>query len=367
LICDGYIDGSFGHISVRVNKIFALTTRGLETISAQELAALPGVTVDQIAYRRVFATCKGPLTTLLNLRTVDDVFLYVTTWSGIDRPRSTLSVLTAVSAQLPLDRIAIIRAQGRSIPSPPTFSVTANFVGKRNYSTAEIKQACAAGILERQGWIYSENDQMANLNVRIFIEGDTAVVGIRLGDRPLSKRPYMQHTVPGSLKPAVAAALVSLVGVAPGLRVLDPCCGAGTILIEARLSGVKVWGGDTYPQAVTATRINAATAGAAVHVQRWDARALPLADKSVDRVISNLPWGRVVSTPGTLAALYEQIGEEIRRVLAPGGQTVLLTNQPDLVQIKGLKCDTRIEISLFGQTPTIMVWTDPSILNEYNR
>jgi tRNA (guanine6-N2)-methyltransferase len=346
-----------------LTKIFVITTRGLETISAKELAGLPGVVVDEIAYRRIFASCSGPLTALLSLRTVDDLFLYVATWSEVDRSRQALSRLRMASSQLDLDPAFAICEQVRPIRRPPTFSVTANFVGKRNYSTEEIKQACAEGIVERQHWTYSENESHSDLNMRVFLEGDTAVVGVRLGARSLSKRAYKQQHVLGSLKPAVAAALLELADVKPGVRILDPCCGAGTILIEAKPYGTIAWGGDINREAVIASRFNASQASAMVQFLHWDARALPVSDRSVDRVISNLPWGRAVSTEGSLRALYQEICEEIERVLVPGGQTVLLTNRPDLVQFPRLKRDRQIEISLFGQTPTIMVWSDRILTN----
>ena len=339
-----------------MNKVFAITTRGLESVCAAELAAIPEVNVEQVAYRRIFATCHGTLRPLLGLRTVEDVFLYAGTWQNIGRVRSTLGTLTTLSAQLPLDTIASVCAQMRPFPKTPIFSVTANFVGRRNFTTDEIKQACAEGVRSQQEWTYSEDDSTAHLNLRIFIEGQTAVVGVRLGERSLSKRAYKHSHVPGSLKPTVAAALAWLVGVSPGMQVLDPCCGAGTILIESEAYRAEAWGGDADLQAVIAARQNAAEAGAAVQLQCWDARVLPVVDQSVDRVISNLPWGRAVKTTEALSALYTGISKEIKRVLAPGGQVALLTNQPELVQIDGLTCETRIEISLFGQTPTILVW-----------
>jgi len=341
-----------------VNKIFAITTRGLEAVSAGELAALPGVMVDQIAYRRIFASCRGSLSPLLSLRTVDDVFLYLAAWQGIDRARQSLSTLRMESARLDLNAALKACEQVRSIHNAPTFSVTANFVGKRNYSTAEIKQACAEGVIELQHWVYSENDAEADLNVRLFIEGETAVVGMRLGARSLSKRPYKRQHLIGSLKPTVAAALLELADLTPGARILDPCCGAGTILIEARAFGVEAWGGDINPEAVTAARFNTAQAEANVHLQHWDARALPLSDNSVDYVISNLPWGRAVTTDVSLQSLYQEIGEEIERVLVSDGKAVLLTNSPEAVQFNRLNRDKQIENSLFGQTPTIMVWSD---------
>ena len=342
-----------------MNKVFAITTRGLETISAAELTAIPGVTVEQVAYRRIFASYGGKLDSLLALRTVDDIFLNVATWTGIERARSTLRIITALSAELSLEEAAHICAQVRSVPEAPIFSVTANFVGRRNFTTDEIKRACAEGVISRLGWTYSEDDALASLNLRVFIEGDTAVVGVRLGERPLSKRPYKHSHVPGSLKPTVAAALASVAGVKPGTRVLDPCCGAGTILIESCAYQVYACGGDVDLEAVKAARQNADLAGTILQLQCWDARSLPVADQSVERVISNLPWGRAVHTPGSLEALYAGIGTEIRRVLAPGGRAALLTNQPELVHIEGLKCETRLEISLFGQNPTILVWRDP--------
>ena len=345
-----------GCIIAPVNKIFAVTTRGLEPICAAELAAVPGVTMGQIAYRRIFATCSEALSPLLGLRTVEDIFLYVATWSGMGRTRSTLQTITTMSAQLPLDRMASICAQVRSLPEDPIFSVTANFVGRRNYNSDEIKQACAEGVTSRLGWTYSEDDSLASLNLRIFLEGETAVIGVRLGERSLSKRMYKHSHVPGSLKPTVAAAMAALVGVRAGMRVLDPCCGAGTILIESQAHQAEALGGDMELQAVKAAKDNAQEAQVKVHVQLWDALALPVANQSADRVISNLPWGRAVQTSGTVESLYAGIGREIGRVLAPGGQAALLTNQPALVQLPGLKCESRIEISLFGQTPTILVW-----------
>jgi len=340
-----------------MNSIFAVTTRGLEDISARELSTLPNVTIDQVAYRRIFASCAGLLAPLLTLRTVDDVFLHVTTWSAIGRARTALNTLQTASAQLVLRPTLDICKSLRTIQEPPTFSITANFVGKRNYNTTEIKQACAVGITERNGWTYLDNDAEADLNVRIFIEGDTASVGVRLGAKSLSKRPYKQQHVLGSLKPAVAAALLSLANVTPGTRILDPCCGAGTILIEAGAYGVTAWGGDVDREAVEAAQFNAIQANASINVQQWDARALPVANASFERVISNLPWGRAVNIDGPTQTLYQQISEEIERVLAPGGRVVLLTNLPDQVRFRRLKCNQQLEISLFGQTPTIMVWS----------
>ena len=343
---------------IRVMRIFALTTRGLEAVSAREIAVLPGVTVDETAYRRVAATCATSLKPLLGLRTVDDVFIHVATWSGIGRPRDVLSVLRAVSASLDLCEAAAACAGIRPIGRPPVFSITANFVGKRNYTTQEIKRICAEGIAASHNWPYTPDDSVADLNVRVFIEHATAVVGVRLGKRPLHRRSYKQSHVPGSLKPSVAAALLSLVEVEPGMRVLDLCCGGGTILIEAAMRGAVAHGGDNDPVTAAAAQTNIDAAGVPIQIRLWDAQALPIPARSIERIVSNLPWGRQAGVAVSLASFYQRVCAEMRRVLAPGGRVALLTDAPHLVAFRDLDCTEQIEISLFGQTPMITVWRD---------
>jgi 23S rRNA G2445 N2-methylase RlmL len=148
--------------------------------------------------------------------------------------------------------------------------VTANFVGKRNYSTDEIKDALAVGISDQYGWPYAAEDK-SEVNIRIFLEHEWAYVGMRLAATPLHRRPYKQSNLPGSLKPTIAAAMLYIAGVLPGESVLDPFCGAGTILIEAALLGAEAYGGDNDPQALAAARNNAVLAGVSIAVEPWDA------------------------------------------------------------------------------------------------
>jgi tRNA (guanine6-N2)-methyltransferase len=340
-----------------LTRVFALTTCGLEAVCADEMAALPGVTIDQVAYRRVAATCDAPLAPLLGLRTADDVFLDVAAWSGIVRRRSALARLSDLSAQMDLGEAATHCTEVRDVPWSPLFSVTANFVGRRNYSAAEIKQACATSITAAHGWMYTSDDAKAHLNVRVFIEHDTAFVGVRLGERPLHRRPYKQAHVPGSLKPPVAAAMLALAEVESGMRVLDPCCGAGTILIEAALSGALAQGGDCDPDAIAAARANAVAAGVAIHVRVWDARALPLDGGFFDRVVTNPPWGREVTAGAALEDVYHRLCLEAQRALAPGGCVAILTSLPHLVTFPGLRREVEVEISLFGQTPVVLLFS----------
>ncbi len=79
----------------------------------------------------------------------------------------------------------------------------------------------------------------------------------------------------------------------------------------------------------------------------------------MERVVTNLPWGRQVAVEGTLPSLYRRIVVPMRRVLAPAGRIVVLTNAPDEIDPLDLACVERTGISLFGQRPSILVFASP--------
>ncbi|MBZ0281465.1 MAG: methyltransferase domain-containing protein [Anaerolineae bacterium] len=338
-----------------MQSVFAVTARGLEAVSLREMRVIPGIQNAQTAYRRVLAECDS-LLPLLSLRTVDDVFLQVAIWPQIDHTRSALGNIQDWSAEFDLPKAAGIISKIRPIAQIPSFSVTANFVGKRNYSSEEIKSSVAAGIQEQWTWNYLEDDRESDFNIRVFIEHQTALVGLRLGKRPLHERSYKQVQRPGSLKPSVAATMLILADLKPGEHLLDPCCGVGTIIIEGAVMGAVVQGGDVDSEAVEAANANAASANIQTRFEQWDARNLSLLDGSVDCVVSNLPWGRQIQIDADLKAFYRDICTEIERVIRPDGRVVLLTTMPDLLNFKRLRLVEQIEISLFGQNPIISVF-----------
>ncbi len=345
--------------SVQKVPFFALTTSGLEALSAKEIAMLPHVSIKTISYRRISADCSGSLASLFSLRTVDDVFFDIATWTDIGRPRSTLERLRQLGSRLNLHAATACCARLRAVRLPPTFSVTVSFVGKRNYTSEEMKVVLAYEIERTHGWTYQQDDRNADLNVRVFLEHEVAAVGVRVGKTALHERWYQRVHVPGALKPSVAAALVLLAQTTPTAAILDPCCGSGTILIEAALQGAIVCGGDSSPCALAAAQANIAAAGVEACIQRWDAQALPLDDATIDGVICNLPWGRQVHVEGTRAVLYRRMVAEMRRVLAPPGRIVLLTNAPQEIDSLDLRLVQQFEISLFGQRPTIFIFSHP--------
>jgi tRNA (guanine6-N2)-methyltransferase len=353
--------------SISSVPIFVLTTRGLEVLSMAELAGIRGVSATVQSYRRASASFSGDLSDLLTLRTIDDVFLSVSEWTSISHTRAELAVLTTRAAETDLDTPLNILRSLRDLPPRLTYSLTANFVGKRNYSVPEIKAALRKGLEQHYPrWQYAEDDTDAVLNLRLFIEHDQGILGLRIGERPLHRRAYKQVHLPGSLKPPVAAAMLMLAGFRRGKTILDPFCGSGTIPIEAGLMGLQGIGGDVNTEALEHAQQNADEAGTALFWLQSDATQLPLSAHQLDGVATNLPWGRQVlpSHAASLAALYRRTACELQRVTKPDGKIALLMPADTLSYLDADKLEWRLlsqtEISLFGQTPTIFVFQNTS-------
>ncbi len=60
----------------------------------------------------------------------------------------------------------------------------------------------------------------------------------------------------GMLPPKLAQTLINLADTKPGMSLLDPFCGTGTVLMEAFAMGIDTCGSDISPNMVDATRVN---------------------------------------------------------------------------------------------------------------
>ena len=77
-----------------------------------------------------------------------------------------------------------------------------------------------------------------------------------------------------------------------------------------------ILGGDADPTALAAAAQNALPYPR-IHLCHWDATALPLPDQSVHKIVTNLPFGKQIGTPLSVAQLYRRFFPEMARVLAP--------------------------------------------------
>lgn len=134
---------------------------------------------------------------------------------------------------------------------------------------------------------------------------------------------------------------------------IDPCCGAGTILLEARLAApaATLIGRDVDPGAITTARRNGA--GLGIDWALGDASRIDFSVRWVDRIITNPPWG-VRRTAGDLDAFLA----EWRRVIDPRGLLVVLldhTQEPTMTGHPDWVVTATYPLSVAGRHPRIFV------------
>ena len=125
----------------------------------------------------------------------------------------------------------------------------------------------------------------------VAVASDTWTFGEVVAESDGSYRRHDEKpwTTSSSLDSRFARSLVNLV---PEARsILDPCCGAGSIVIEAASLGLDAFGVDWKPAMVGMTRENLAHLGYDATVVRADSRDH---EQSADAIVTDLPYGNAI-------------------------------------------------------------------------
>jgi 23S rRNA G2445 N2-methylase RlmL len=352
--------------------LYAMTHGGIESTAADEITRDLGGEVKKTARGLVVFRVPELTDKVLALRTTEDVFLLAWGSDSLTYKADDLDTIRTWTARKP-DWNHLFKLHHKLRPKTkgkPTYHIVCQMQGEHGFRRADARAALIEGLAGKipNGWYY--NNENAWLEIWLTIYSKTAVCGVRLSDRTMRHRTYKLDHVAASLRPTVAAAMVRLAGIGPGMTVLDPMCGAGTILAEAlvvaeqrsRGGRVRVIGGDIDPNAVFVTSQNLEHVGRA-DLARWDATALPLESASVDRIISNPPFGKQLSSIDKIGPLYEAAAEEWDRVLRPGGRAVLLAMEHEglkrVLQSHRWSQARQTRVRLLGQPAVLSVWNKP--------
>jgi tRNA (guanine6-N2)-methyltransferase len=360
---------------------------GLEEVAADEIRAELGGDIKRAAHGFVVFRLPEIDRGVLQLRTTEDVFLYA--W-GTDELSYRATDLDSIRRWTAKDAnwAELLRIHHAVRPKPkgkPTYRLVAQMTGERGYRRVDAQKAMARGLGGKLPASWRPAEENASVEIWLTIHGATAVCGLRLSDRTMRHRTWKLEHFPASLRPTMAAAMVRLAQIKPGNVVLDPMCGAGTILAEAwfatrrlRLSAhvqpsgssgssdasaepqaVSLLGGDIDPHHVGFAKTNLRQL-AEVPIETWDARRLPLKDAGVDRVICNLPFGKQLSTAEEIGPLYQRAVKEMNRVLKPKGRAVLLVAEAselkDAIRPGGWKQEGFVPVRILGQRAAILVY-----------
>jgi 23S rRNA G2445 N2-methylase RlmL len=350
---------------------YAMVLPGLEPIAADE--------VERTLHGEVKRTASGLIVfrvpeidaELLRLRTTEDVFLFGWGTDQLSYRAEDLDRIRRWTArEVNWDQLLKIHHAVRPKPKgKPTYRLVAQMTGTHGYRRVDARDALAAGLAGKLPASWRHAEENAAVEVWLTIHGTTAVCGLRLSDRTMRHRKYKLEHLPASLRPTLAAAMVRLAEARPKQVVLDPMCGAGTILAEQLEVGwrpdqgkVRVWGGDRDAAALRAAGANLRRLGRPL-LARWDAARLPLPDRSVDRIISNPPFGKQLGRPEEIGPLFRRVVPEYDRVLRPGGRAVLLVGDAgplrDAVRETGWKPLRQLRVRVLGQPADLTVWRKP--------
>jgi 23S rRNA G2445 N2-methylase RlmL len=303
------------------------------------------------------------------LRAIEDVFAVVGYRYGLSDDAVALERIAAVAREAPYVEQALatrtrLMAGARS-GHRLRYRVIARMAGEHEFRRIDLARAVSRGIAERRDHSWRLSLEEADVEFWATLFRDELLLAIRLSDERTRHRDYKVAHLPGSLRPSVAAALAVLSHPAPEDVVLDPFCGAGTILIErAQLGRYRLLiGSDCDGGALSAARENIGPRYKPLELHRWDAASLPLPDHSVDRIISNLPWGIRHGSHEENRRLYPRFLQEFRRLITPGGMIVILTGETglmsDLVGKGLLRPDKILRVSILGAPAAIYVSSTP--------
>lgn len=268
-----------------------------------------------------------------------------------------------------------------------TFAIDANVHHRelRNslFAAQVVKDAICDQMRQRTGRRPSVQLQNPDLQINLYIQQQAAIISFDTSGEPLHKRGYRQETVEAPMQETLAAAVLRLAHYTKDEIYLDPCCGSGTLLIEAALMATqtppgylrKQWGFMRHPQfnssewlkvrnqvdekrtslpshhlfgidrsqaAVRACKINLKAAGFSqqIEIQQADFRdytpSIP-----PNFILTNPPHGRRLEEEDQLRPLYRALGDFMKQKCAKSGHGYIFTSNLELAKEVGLAAKKR--------------------------
>lgn len=194
----------------------------------------------------------------------------------------------------------------------------------------------AAQLEERSGGALRNAPSAYEIEIR-FVENKEGSFYplLKLHTLPDKRFAYRKYTVAASMAPVQAALCMELA--APYLKeqaqVLDPFCGAGTMLLERnyKLHANTLYGIDLYAPAIEGARANAEIAGVPAHFINRDSLSFTHG-YLFDEIVTNFPTkGKSLDAHG-LDCLYGQFLDKAERLLKPEGMILLYAHDRGYVK-----------------------------------
>ena len=146
---------------------------------------------------------------------------------------------------------------------------------------------------------------------------------------------YREGSIPASMAPNVAASVLRFAQdhLTVNARVIDPCCGSGTFLIERGLLSpcASLTGVDISHHAVDVARRNTELAGVNAKYTVNDILRFEC-HRPYDELIANLPFGNRVGDHSSCEKLYRGLLDRLPQLVKNGGVAILYTMEFTLLK-----------------------------------
>lgn len=317
-----------------MRQLLLTTNWGIEDIAADEFRALAGA--DGVEYesiepepfdlggRVLVETVSSPeeaVPTAERMRSIHHVLRYVHAFELPDSEPLGAIRQTLLELDLP------------EVEAAETFRVTSNRYGDHEFTSVDVQKAGGAGIDEHYETSVDLEDY--DVDVRVDIRDRRCLVGIQHTNTALSKRFPHEYAPLASLKANVAYAMLQLAHIDEHEpeTLLDPFCGAGTILMEAAETepDLAIVGSDISENAVLGARDNLRAAGLARAVEVREADARRLVDDYprafADLIVTNPPYGMRLDAGMDFNDFYRDVLGQFVRTLGRDGRVVMLVHK----------------------------------------
>ncbi len=232
-----------------------------------------------------------------------------------------LTPLAETLQRLPLSEMAEARS----------FRITTKRVGQHAFDSYAVASLAGRIVQDRFGTPVDLKGYEVDLRVDVY---DRLVwIGWQLTRQSLSHRfedrAYYRSV---SLKPTFAQALLRFARIPDGAtgKLLDPFCGAGTILLEAAdtFPRLQLFGSDRYEEPVAGAQANLAHFDLAHRAEVRQVEMSTLRQHypagQFDYIVTNPPFGLRMAQKVDLRRFYQTFLTEAESLLAPGGTLTLL-------------------------------------------
>lgn len=201
------------------------------------------------------------------------------------------------------------------------------------------------------------------IEIRIIEKNNLCSAFIKLYTIKDNRFDYREKALAASINPVTAAIVMKNIEkwLKPNAKVIDPFCGAGTMLIErAKLKDFKsLTGVDIFSTGIAYAEVNSYLANVNIELKCEDILEFYSRDR-FDEMISNMPFESKSGVSSFNTRLYSEFINRIPSIVRPGGMVFLYTVEKNLlkeslIDNKYLKIIDTIKIESGGLIPHVFV------------